>query len=145
MAKLEGLPIVDATRPLRLKVEPSDINRRARKSPSHCALAECASRMYKTEARVYMTRAYIKSADGQSWTRYQIPGTAQREITAFDRGAAFEPGDYRLTAPAPQNRLGVKHIQKRTGKGENHKTAPHHMTLNVRRRAPIVPTGRETN
>src|SRR5213075_3293380 len=63
MAKLEGLPIIDATRPLSLKVEPSDINRRARKSPSHCALAECASRMYKTEARVYMTRAYLKSAD----------------------------------------------------------------------------------
>ena len=137
MAKLEGLPVVDAVRGLELHVERRDVDRKARKNPAQCALATCATRMYKTECRVYMSRAYVKSADGLSWTRYTVGGTTQREITAFDRGAPFEPGIYRLSPPAPSTRLGngskIGGNGQRTGKGPK----PRHISLNVRQRAPV--------
>jgi hypothetical protein len=110
-----------------------------RKNEAKCALATCAQRMYRTEARVYMSRAYIKSEDGTYWTRYTVSGSAQREITAFDRGAAFEPGIYRLAPPSASQRMA----NGRAGGGYNSKTPtgkvarPHHITFNVRRRAPV--------
>ena len=137
MAKLEGLPVIDATRGLELHVERRDVDRRARKNPAQCALATCATRMYKPEARVYMSRAYVMAPDRQSWTRYTVNGTTQREITAFDRGAPFEPGTYRLSPPAPSTRLGngskICGNGQRTGKGPR----PRHISLNVRQRAPV--------
>lgn len=139
MAKLEGLPVVDATRALVLNVQRRDVDRKQRKNPSQCALAACAQREYQTEARVYMSRAYVKSADGTHWLRYTVGGTAQREITSFDRGAAFEPGVYRLSPPAPSAQLA-------TYASKNHGRAPHtgkpprpmHISLNVRQRAPLA-------
>ena len=137
MAKLEGLPVVDAERGLELHVQRRDVDRRQRKNPARCALAACTERQFKTECRVYMSRAYVKSVDGTYWTRYVVPSAAQREITAFDRGAAFEPGVYRLTPPSPSSRLDAPKrpggASTRTGKAPR----PIHFSLNVRQRAPL--------
>ena len=137
MAKFEGLPVVDATRALELHVQQRDVDRKQRKNPAKCALAACSERQFKTEARVYMSRAYVKSADGTHWTRYTVPTSAQREITAFDRGARFEPGIYRLGAPSPSAQLGAYErrggAKTKTGKAPR----PIHFSINVRPRAPL--------
>lgn len=138
MAKLEGLPVVDAERGLELHVQKRDVNRMQRKNPARCALAACAERIYKSEARVYMSRAYVKSADGTHWLRYTVPASAQREITAFDRGASFEPGSYRLGAPSPTARLGQYSSKSHGTKPPAGKAPrPIHFSINVRARSPL--------
>lgn len=137
MAKLEGLPVVDAERGLELNVQRRDVDRKQRKNPAQCALAACAQRIYKTECRVYMSRAYVKSADGTHWLRYTVPASAQREITAFDRGAAFEPGSYRLSPPSASAKLGS--YARAGGRSTHTGKAPRpiHFSINVRARSPL--------
>ena len=146
MPKFEGLPVVDATRALELHVQQRDVDRKQRKNPAKCALAACSERQFKTEARVYMSRAYVKSADGSYWTRYVVPTSAQREITAFDRGARSEPGIYRLTPPSETSKLGANykpasHRSPPTGKAPR----PIHFSINVRQRAPFGGKDRRTD
>lgn len=138
MAKLEGLPVVDAERGLELNVQRRDVDRKQRKNPAQCALAACAQRIYKTECRVYMSRAYVKSADGSYWTRYTVPSSAQREITAFDRGAPFEPGIYRLSPPSASARLGTYSSKAHGSRSPSGRPPrPIHFSINVRQRAPL--------
>lgn len=46
---------------------------------------------------------------GDTATRYLVPNSVAREITAFDRNAVFEPGEYRLKAAGDSAKLnGVR-------------------------------------
>ena len=82
-------------------------------------------------SKVYLTRTYVKV--GKVWARFITPESISREITAFDRGAQFEPGEYKLNPPPKTMRLDYK--KKPTGpkKTRNGKsTKPRHVTASVR-------------
>ena len=130
-ATYEGLPLVDANEDVSLVITRNDSNQSKKKDPGNCAAALAGRREFKTEVRVYMSRMYVKDKSKKRWVRYLVPSSVSREITSFDRGAGFEPGEYVFKAPSPAQRLGYKPIggnKARTGKGRK----PHHQTANVR-------------
>jgi hypothetical protein len=128
---LEGLPVIDATHGLRLKIKKPDITGSSKADPTNCAAARALKREAGADARVYLTRTYVKV--GRVWMRFMTPESISREITAFDRGAAFEPGEYVLTPPSVTQRLGaVKPTgPKKTRNGRS--TRPRHVTASVRK------------
>ena len=145
---LEGLPIVDADFGMTLNVQKRDIKKQGIKDAAHCALAECAMRQnHYQEARVYISRAYVKSLDGTHWVRYVVTPAAQREITAYDRGAAFQPGSYRLEAPYASAKQGYKKpgSSVTAGSGTTGTKRIAQVTANIRPRAPTITNGKLEN
>jgi hypothetical protein len=146
---LEGLEIVDAEEPMELHVLKMDINRRNKKDPAHCALAECVMRQYdKQDVRVYLSRAYVKEDD--HWVRYEVSQLARREITAYDRGGSFMPGIYRLNVPSPSTRK----MREDRASGKTRASAPRQyrapraipqVTANIRPRSAVVANARIEN
>ena len=106
---IDGLPVVDAKRPLTLTVTKADITRAADSSqePDRCAVARaCKRELHVIEARVHLARVYLRT-NNSNWVRYQPPGAMRAEIIAFDRGGTFEPGEFRLQKVPPKDALGT--------------------------------------
>lgn len=128
---MDGLPVKDAINPLMIHIKQCDIVGSKKADASNCAAARALKREVGSEAKVFLTRTYVKV--GKVWARFITPESISREITAFDRGAAFEPGEYVLTAPSKAARLDYK--KKPTGpkKARNGKSnKPRHVTASVR-------------
>jgi hypothetical protein len=103
---IDGLPVHDATDTLLIEVMPVDISERSRQDPEHCAIAEaCKRELHVTEARVYLSRLYIRLGD--CWERYQLSETIRSEIQSFDRGGGFSTGRYRTVPVPPSKREGM--------------------------------------
>src|SRR5258708_23834475 len=69
-------------------------------------IAQAVRRLVGVEdVRIFKSRAFVKL--NGTWFRYIVPPAVYREITAFDRGAAFEPGEYYLRPPSKNERLGT--------------------------------------
>ena len=103
-----GLPVVDAKRPLTLKVTKTDIAKAADgiQKPDKCAVARaCYRELHVIEARVHLSRVYLRTNDS-NWVRYKTPAAMRDEIIAFDRGGAFEPAEFYLAPCPPAAKLG---------------------------------------
>jgi len=134
----EGLPVVDAKKPVVIHVTKTDVTKGQKAEPEACAMAQACMRELKVaRVRINIGRTYILF--GKVWHRYKTPASIAREIVSFDRGATFEPGTYRIAPVMPSLRLGVAKKRKKTAppKVKNPKKAPHkmtyHLTANVRR------------
>ena len=93
---IDGLPVFDAKRPLRLSITTQDIVGASPKHPQDCAMARAAMRaLHVIEARVHLTRTYLRT-NNHNWVRYETPGRVRAEIIAYDRGGTFQPLDVRL-------------------------------------------------
>lgn len=128
----EGLPVVDANEDQKLSVTKADVTGSSKKSPANCAAARTLSRELHTEARVFITRTYIKDKKAKRWVRYLTPNSIGREIVSFDRGSQFETGEYIIKAPSVGQRLGHyrgKSTELNTGAKRN---KPLHRTVSVR-------------
>lgn len=128
---LDGLPVVDADSDVVLHVTKKDVQNSKKKNPDECAAAQAGKRELKREVKVFLSRMYVK--DKNKWIRYLTPSNAAREIVSFDRGAEFEPGEYKFKAATSGQRLGVTHPGPRPKKSK-HGTRQH-KTGNVRIRA----------
>jgi hypothetical protein len=129
----EGMPVVDAAENVALVITKQDVSNSKQKDPGSCAAAMAGRREFKTDVRVFLTRTFVKDSAHKRWIRFQTPDAISREIIAFDRGAAFDPGEYELKAPTPAMRRG--YIKKTGGKatGASGKTMKkRHVTGNVR-------------
>src|SRR6266852_4227109 len=112
----KGLPLVDATKDLEICVTKHDINKSSKNDPTNCAAANAAKRILHTDVEVHISRTYIKK--NKKWIRFNTPHSVGREITSFDRGAAFEPGTYILKVVPKSNRLGyTRRGGTKTGEG----------------------------
>jgi hypothetical protein len=130
----KGLPLIDADRDIHICITKNDISKSRKNDPANCAAANAVKRELKTDVEVHISRTYVKR--GNQWVRFNTPSAIGREITAFDRGASFEPGDYVLKSVPNSNRLGVKqHGNKHTETGEGRKRRLHHVTANIRESA----------
>ena len=133
----EGLPLVDANEPLIISIEPKDISGAKKNSPENCAAARAIERELKTEARVFIGRIYVKK--NKQWVRFLTPIGIAREITSFDRGSSFEPGEFVINPLPPSSRLGIcKGKSTETGKGN--KRHIRHITVNIRPGAKLSKT-----
>jgi hypothetical protein len=131
--QISGLPVVDASRRLMLRISKTDIKKGKSKDPGACAAARCALRSVKNveQVRVHKSRTYLNV--GRKWVRYHTPVSLRTEIVSFDRAGVFEPGSYVLTPMNPAHRGGVKrkagaHPHKYTGK----RRAKYHVVTGVR-------------
>lgn len=125
----DGLPVIDADEDIILNVTKRDVLNSKKKDPNNCAAAKAGKREFRKDVKVFLSRMYIK--ENKHWVRYLTPTNAAREITSFDRGSQFEPGEYIFKAASPRQRLGTyrgtSHMS--TGTGKKRKI---HITANVR-------------
>lgn len=128
----KGLPLIDATSDLEIEVKKGDISIARKKDPANCAAANATKRILKTEVEVHISRIYVKK--NKKWVRYMTPNSISREITSFDRGAAFEVGEHTLKAPSNSARLGVKQGAHKKGNNTTKRRA-HRVTMNIRETA----------
>ncbi len=128
---IDGMPVIDAKRPVTLHITRADIQHSDPKRPERCAAALAIKRdLHAIEARVHLSRIYIRSNKG-NWQRYLTPTALKSEIVAFDRGGQFEPSEFVLKPAHPSQRLGVYRARgphKTVGK----KRRKPHVTRNVR-------------
>lgn len=135
--KIAGLPIIDAKRSLRLKVTLADISGAKSKKPDRCAAAvACRKHLHVEEARVHLSRVYLKAHKAKTWVRYLTPRALRSEIIAFDRGGRFAPGDYSLGKVPTSMRFG-----KQTGASGPNQTNTNRDRKNRKRHLPHRVTG----
>ena len=109
LKEIDGLPVLNATKPIELIITEKDCKGGNRKHPDTCAAAVALQReFHASEVRVHLSRVYIKTTPDK-WVRYITTRPLRTEIIAFDRGGKFAPGTYHL--------LGVrKSMRTRNGK-----------------------------
>lgn len=99
VASIDGLPVFNAKKPIKLKITKRDIGIADPKKPDHCAAAvACKRELHAKEVRVHLGRIYVRT-NNTNWQRYSVPRNMRTEIIAFDRGGSFEPGEFMLGAP----------------------------------------------
>lgn len=121
LAKLLGLPMVDAKKPLDIHLSKEDTVRAKVNDPTDCAYSRACRRQYKGVIAAYFFRstAWLQYAD--RLVRYLLPTAMEKEIVAFDRGGKMSPGHYRLRRPqhsmtlAAQRARSVKRIGRHPG------------------------------
>ncbi len=114
------LKVIDALAPLSLEVTKADIDGSKQKDPANCAFACAVKRGLGANAAYFMrSMAYVEFSDRV--IRYEMPGTMQKEIVAFDRAKAMEPGTYHLKPLAPSSRATGR--KKRNAKKRAHRAA----------------------
>jgi len=89
--------VKDGTDDLEVEVTKQDATSSRKKDHNNCAMAVACKRKAKADGIIIsISMAYI--IKGNTATRYQVPNSVGREITAFDRGARFAEGNYELKA-----------------------------------------------
>ena len=137
--KINGTPVKDANEKLVVTITKNDVRRGTMKEAKACAAANALCRQTGAkEARVHFSRAYLKQ--GKVWRRYAVPMALRNEIIAFDRGGAFEPGEYTLIPMQPTMRLDAP-VKRKTGQKDgsrpqrgNRPKRPYHVVSGVRKR-----------
>jgi hypothetical protein len=138
--KIQGMPVEDANDKLEIAINKTDIRLGAKKDSNSCAAARALCRQHHAEAAmVHFSRAYIKK--NGKWLRYSVPTALRNEVLAFDRGGAFEPGEYVLAPVQPTVRLDAS-VRKRYEKKTKRKLPqngarakrPYHVVTGVRKR-----------
>ena len=131
--EIDGLPVLNATAPISLRVTKGDIAKADPKRPNNCAVAiACRRALHVKEARVHLSRVYLRTNDG-NWTRYVTPKSLRTEIIAFDKGGAFAPDAFDLGVPGPSRAATGK--RQGSAKKVTKKTPP-----KTKRRKPHVVT-----
>lgn len=135
--KIAGVEVEDASEPLVITVNKTDVRIGAKKNADTCAMARALCRQTGCEAaKVHFSRAYIKQ--GRKWLRFAVPPALRSEVLAFDRGGEFAPGEYRLHPVQPTVRLDAP-VRRKTGHRNgkkpqrgNRPRQPYHVVSGVR-------------
>lgn len=100
--------VVDAKKDSKIEVTKSDMNSASVRNHKSCAMAVACKRKLSLDGVIIsVSTAYL--VKNNVATRYKVPPSVAREITAFDRNATFEPGEYSLRAPSESIKLnGVR-------------------------------------
>ena len=93
MKRIDGEPVANGMKRLRIEVTRSDIEKGQPMNPNACAIARACIRQVKNvvAAKVHKGRLYLKFEGQARWQRWTVPEYATREIVAFDRGGRFVP------------------------------------------------------
>jgi hypothetical protein len=121
--EINGKRVVDATKPVTIKITPKDVADGANKNPSECAAAKAAKHSVPDciNARVHVGRVYIEQSS--KWVRYNTSEALRTEIVSFDRGGSFQPGAYTLRPMAEsettEGRARARRLKDHSGKNRN--------------------------
>ena len=131
---IEGLPVINAKKPIMLHVTPEDIKAARKHSPGNCAVAKACIREWKVkEVRVHLSRIYIRCNE-KNWVRYHTPSPMRNEIISYDRGGDFLPSVFTVKPVSPSQRTGKR---QGTNTDKNDKSR----TLRKKRKAYTVVKG----
>jgi hypothetical protein len=131
----------DATKPAIVEVTKTDVANAERKNHRICALALACKRSFNADGIIIgLTTAWV--IKGKIATRYHLGDSISREITSFDRGAAYDVGLYNLVPISPCARLGTVRSTNpnRSGKNTGGLKKFRHYTRNVRTTLGHFPT-----
>lgn len=121
--------VVDAKRARVIEVEPQDLKQAKVKSHKGCAMAVACKRKLVLDG-VIMARSTAYLIKGKKATRYHVPESVSREMVAFDRGADFAAGVYKLIPP--DKPLGSRTGYASKNKGTGTPRRSYHVTQKVR-------------
>lgn len=106
--KINGLPVIDANRPLIINITEKDIKVSKIGDEKHCAAATAICRQEKTsDVIVHASRAYVKSKNQKFYLRYMVPICLNIQTKVFDKRGKMDAGDYMLYAPQPSQKSSV--------------------------------------
>ena len=136
LLEIDGLPVKDAKKSIRLEIMREDIVNARKKDSTCCAVAKACKRGLSVKAvKVHLTRLYLNT-DGKCFTRYIVSGAMRSEIIAFDRGGKFQPGMYNLAVPDKTKALGYNKVRnskaKKDEKGKPKVIKTYTETKNIR-------------
>lgn len=118
---INGKPVVNGTRRVKLHITPMDTKNRNKKDEFGCVAAKALLRQVPNcvAARVHLGRVYLLNKNDDTWRRYKTSDSLRTEVVAFDRGGTFEPGDYDLVPLAPSDRKENrrKYVQRDPDRG----------------------------
>jgi hypothetical protein len=121
-SKVDGYPVVDATKPLEVHVTQRDI-RKGKPSACDCAFAVAIRRTYGAErVRVNASRVYVEQ--GGVYRRYRTPEGMFEQIELFDRTGDMGPGVYTIPVMSPSHALGVVYYSRRRPRLGSHDMHP---------------------
>jgi len=134
--KIDGMPVVDAIKPVVLHIGQHDIPKSKAQNPAGCVAARaCVRDLHAEEARVHLSRVFLRMPGQKKWMRFQTPGSLRSEIIAFDRGGRFIVGEYTLLPISPSDKREYhKDAKARShqGKGGKAKKRVNHRVKDVR-------------
>lgn len=123
--------VVDARKDTEVEVTKRDTTSATVRNHKACAMAvACKRKMDLDGVIMSVSTAYL--IKGATATRYKVPSSVSREIVTFDRGAAFEPGEYKLKGICDSQKLDrVRGAINRSGAPTKAKRF-HHKTTDIR-------------
>jgi hypothetical protein len=121
--------VKDAKKPIQVEVSPQDVKLSKRSKHKECAMAVACKRKMKLDG-ILIARSTAYLIKGSTAIRFKVPNSLEREITSFDRGAAFDPGVYGLSVPQrTQQRNDVGGHRPHKNRGSQ---GVYHMTRGIR-------------
>lgn len=104
MKRIDGQPVANGYRRIRIKVTADDVKKGAPLNPNACAIALACMRQIPrlVGAKVHLGRLYLLFEGATRWQRWTVPEYATREIVAFDRGGKFVPQEIDFQPPPIQ-------------------------------------------
>jgi hypothetical protein len=129
MKRIDGQPVGNAMRRVRVNVTAADIKNGKPLNPNACAIAVACQRQVQgcTAAKVHLGVVYLMI--GGHWRRWLTPAYARTEIVAFDRGGKFVPQEIDLIPPPikplPRYRKQASGGSKRGGFGRTRRRVIH--------------------
>lgn len=104
-----GLPVVDATEPLRIVVRREDIAKGRRLDPNQCVFAQACKRMFDSHTVLFLRRvAYVELPDAKGKRlvhRFVISNSTADRIAHFDKTGEHPEGGFVLNAPSKRRTM----------------------------------------
>ncbi len=124
-----GLPVVDATEPLRVMINSADKQKARRLDPNNCVFAQACRRLYDSHAVLVLRRtAYVELPDSRGRrvvNKFVISSQTKDLIALFDKTGEAPEGGFVFLAPSPSKTMDAhrKYNEKyRREIGNGHRT-----------------------
>lgn len=107
-----GLPVIDATEPLRVVVIKQDIKGAKRLDPNNCVFAQACRRLFDSHAVLILrSTAYVELPDSRGRrvvNRFVISNETRDKIIAFDKTGEAPEGGFIFNAPSGSQGMEAK-------------------------------------
>lgn len=106
-----GLPVVDAKKPIQIHVNDIDVKQSKRKSPTECVIAKACKRLFKAREVMILRRTAYVDLPGpgrggrRQFKRFIIDRNVSEKIGVFDKTGQMDTGGFTLLPPSPSMTL----------------------------------------
>lgn len=118
--------VKDSKDSIPIEVTKRDASSKEVKNHGACAMAVACKRAFHLDGAI-ISRSVAYLVKGNTAVKFKLSPSVSREITSFDRGAGFEPGEY-LLSPVPNSLKGKR--KKETIQRKNKQFR--HLTTKIR-------------